>query len=154
MLFVEYEGLGVNGWEVHRREVPVSMVIVDRQMLQYAISFPEVVGRLSLFGVRAFELQSFGRFAYRRTLEMIWASSFYDLRFKNAIVYLIQFDENLYKNYQTANSYQDRYSIRLDERDFTNIRNGLGVFGGYTVDSLYYELRPGMRPVGDPNPFY
>jgi hypothetical protein len=154
ILVVEYEVLGAHGWEVRRREVPVSMVIVDRQLLQYAVTWPEVVGRLAEAGVRGVQLQSFGRFAYRRTLEMICASSSYDMRFKNAIIYLVQFDENLYRNYQTANGFKDRYSIRLDERDFTNIKNGLGVFGCYTVDSLYFELRPGMRPRGDPNPFY
>lgn len=154
IFIVEYEVLGVHGWEVQRREVPVSMVIVDRLLLQYAISYPEVVGRLAQPGVRGLQLQSFGRFPYRRTLEMICQSSYYDLRFKNAIIYLAQFDENLYRNYQTANGFKDRYSIRLDERDFANVKNGLGVFGCYTVDSLYFELRPGMRPMGDPNPFY
>jgi hypothetical protein len=151
LFFVEYEGFGAKGWEVHRREVPASMITVNCLYLEYAISFPKVVGRLTPLGRSGFEGYAFGRFAYRRSVEII-RGSYYDIRFRNAVFYLIQFDENLYNNYQTANAYQDRYSTRLDERDFTNVKDGLGVFGGFTVDSLYYQIPQGMRPSGDVDP--
>jgi hypothetical protein len=54
---------------------------------------------------------------------------------------LIQVEENLYKYYNIANGFQDRYSIRTDLPDYSNIRGGLGVFGAMVEDSTVVNLR-------------
>jgi hypothetical protein len=56
---------------------------------------------------------------------------------------LIQLDEGLYDYYNLANGFRDPYSIRTDLPDYTNIQNGLGAFGSFTVDTLTIDfLRP------------
>jgi hypothetical protein len=50
--------------------------------------------------------------------------------------YLIQVDESAYNYYNVANGFRDVLSIRTDQPDYTNIQNGLGVFGSFNVDSL------------------
>ncbi len=67
-----------------------------------------------------------------------------DVVFKRARFYCIQVDPNLYNYYNIANGFQDAYSTRTDQPDFTNIRNGLGVFGSFNVDSISYDLNPGI----------
>lgn len=55
---------------------------------------------------------------------------------KKARFYLVQVDESLYNYYNIANGFNDKYSIRTDQPDYTNIQNGYGVFGSFNVDSL------------------
>jgi hypothetical protein len=62
------------------------------------------------------------------------------IRFTQAVFYVIQFDEPLWDYYAVANRFQDTYSVRIDEPDYTNIANGDGVFGSATVDSLVFPL--------------
>jgi hypothetical protein len=55
---------------------------------------------------------------------------------KQAKFYLIQVDEHAYDYYNVVNGFQDRFSIRSDQPDYSNIQNGLGVFGSFITDSL------------------
>jgi hypothetical protein len=55
---------------------------------------------------------------------------------KQAKFYLIQVDEHAYDYYNVVNGFQDKFSIRTDQPDYSNIRNGLGVFGSFVTDSL------------------
>lgn len=59
---------------------------------------------------------------------------------KEARFYLIQVDENAYDYYNVVNGFRDQYSIRTDQPDFTNIQNGLGVFGSFNIDSAVVHL--------------
>lgn len=45
-------------------------------------------------------------------------------------------ESNAYNYYQISRGFNDPYSVRVDEPDFTNIVGGLGVFGGILVDSV------------------
>jgi hypothetical protein len=47
----------------------------------------------------------------------------------------------LYNYYQIAHGFGDPFSVRLDQPDYTNIQNGLGVFGAVAVDSLKLLIR-------------
>jgi len=62
------------------------------------------------------------------------------IELKTAKFYLIQVDESLYNYYNIVNGFRDKYSIRTDQPDFTNIQNGLGVFGSFSTDSLVIRL--------------
>ena len=50
-------------------------------------------------------------------------------------------EQNLYNYYLIARGFGDPFSVRLDAPDFTNILNGLGVFGAVAVDSLTIPIR-------------
>ncbi len=59
---------------------------------------------------------------------------------RQAKFYLVQVDEGLYNYYNIVNGFQDKYSIRTDQPDYTNIQNGYGVFGSFVVDSISVDL--------------
>ncbi len=46
-------------------------------------------------------------------------------------------EPNAYNYYQVSRGFNDRFSVRLDVPDFTNIEGGFGVFGGLLVDTLF-----------------
>lgn len=58
--------------------------------------------------------------------------------------YLIQVNEGLYNYVNVANGFQDAYSIRMDQPDYTNMQNGFGVFGSFNVDTLSIDF---LKPV-------
>ena len=109
---------GSDGW------VPVYGTLYRTTSLHTTISFSDQ----NYLRLTDDNLARYGRTVYRK-----WA------RF-----YLIQLDEGLYNYYSVVNGFQDPYSIRTDLPDYTNIRNGLGVFGSYNVDTLSIDL---LKPV-------
>jgi hypothetical protein len=58
--------------------------------------------------------------------------------FKRVIFRLLQFEQNMYDYYSIVHSFQDPFSIRFDEPDYTNLSNGYGLFGAYSLDSLVH----------------
>lgn len=62
------------------------------------------------------------------------------VKFKAALITLVQFDNNLYTYYSVANNFAGGASLRLDEPDFTNINNGFGVFGMQNKQVKVYGL--------------
>jgi len=58
--------------------------------------------------------------------------------FKRVIFRLLQFERNMYDYYSIVHGFQDPFSIRFDEPDFTNLSNGYGLFGAYSLDSLVH----------------
>ena len=53
------------------------------------------------------------------------------VKFKRALLKLVQFDNDLYTYYSIVNNFGGSSSLRLDEPDYTNFQNGFGVFGMY-----------------------
>jgi hypothetical protein len=82
----------------------------------------------------------YSRMVYLNKLSYIYDREGAGIRFKHAVFYIIQFDAPLWNYYGLANGFQDRFSVRTDEPDYTNIPNGAGVFGSTTVDSLVWPL--------------
>jgi hypothetical protein len=74
----------------------------------------------------------------------------FNVRFKRAVFYLVQFDEQWYKYYATANLFQDRLAVRVDPPDYTNIQGGLGLFGSFRVDSVVVPLPELIDPYPSP----
>jgi hypothetical protein len=68
------------------------------------------------------------------------------VQFRQAVFYLIQFDAPLWNYYNVANMSQDKFSVRTDEPDYTDIKNGIGVFGSMTVDSTLWPYVPRIIP--------
>lgn len=54
-----------------------------------------------------------------------------DVTVFGAVLELIVFDESLSIYLSSTNGYFDEYTIRVDENDFTNIKDGFGIFGSF-----------------------
>lgn len=52
---------------------------------------------------------------------------------KNAIFRLLILDKNLAVYYAAQKTFLDEFSVRFSQPEFTNIKNGLGIFGTYSV---------------------
>jgi len=79
-----------------------------------------------------YETISFESAAYIAAITDIRKENSTAVNFRRAILTLIQFDKGLFTYYSVANSYGGAATIRLDEPDYTNIDNGLGIFGMMT----------------------
>jgi hypothetical protein len=60
---------------------------------------------------------------------------------RGATFILTQVEPNLYRYYNIVNGFQDPYSVRMDQPDYTNIAGGAGVFGAMVEDSVSVSLR-------------
>jgi hypothetical protein len=131
-MLLQYE-VEINGiWFEETEEVPRSMV-TSTQVL-----FPVVVQAVGQGEKLKWPLEtlSYTFAAVKKRFEMN------HITFKRVTLQLRQYDENLFNYYQIVNSFHDPRSIRVDLPDYTNIPNGLGVFGACTVEELVYELPP------------
>jgi hypothetical protein len=70
----------------------------------------------------------------------------FNVRFKRAVFYVIQFDQPYYRYYSIVNNYRDKLAIRLDEPDYTNILGGSGLFASIRVDSTSWDLPEFIAP--------
>lgn len=152
--FVEYETYLTTPNErvIQRVEVPINLHVVDCLHGIYNYVLPIMVPRISKPGTpEGSDGFLYNAFGYRRTIELINEQN-REVRFKRAVFYLVQFDENFYNYYGLTNAFKDKYTTRLDESDFTNINRGVGVFGSLTVDSISYVLPETMFPPGFSSP--
>ncbi|MEX1276340.1 MAG: DUF4249 family protein [Bacteroidota bacterium] len=62
------------------------------------------------------------------------------LTFKRVVFAVLQAETNLFSYYNIANAFFDRGSIRTDQPNHSNIDGGIGLFGGFTIDSVSYSL--------------
>ncbi|MBI3110736.1 MAG: DUF4249 family protein [Ignavibacteriales bacterium] len=62
------------------------------------------------------------------------------LKFNQVVFFLLQGEEQFYKYHSIVNGFRDAFSIRTDQPSYSNINGGLGVFAGYSVDSLVHKL--------------
>jgi hypothetical protein len=58
--------------------------------------------------------------------------------FKRVVFRLLQFEKNMYDYFSIVHGFQDPFTIRFDEPDYTNMSNGYGLFGAYSLDSLVH----------------
>ncbi len=131
-IFVEYELPVANPGVIFTEEIPLD--ITDYQdCTRFKVQYPRV-RRRELVGGR--ELWRFRLENYRRTLVKILKTNEGSVvAFKRVYVELIQTDEHLYKYYSVVNGFQDQFSIRVDQPNYTNVAGGLGVFGSFTSDT-------------------
>ncbi len=53
---------------------------------------------------------------------------------------VIECDQALSRYYSSVNGYMDQFSVRLDERTYTNIQGGEGIFGSSTTTSMKFPV--------------
>lgn len=87
-----------------------------------------------------YETISFETAAYIAAVADIRKENSTTVKFRRAILTLIQFDNNLYTYYSITNSFGGASTIRLDEPDYTNISNGFGVYGMMTKEERSYGI--------------
>ena len=117
-----------------RLEVPTGTAPTGFQQAQF--TYPTLERRTSQSLLNAF----FPRDIYVAFLKGL-ASQYESFQIISATFILTQVETNLYKYYKIANGFQDPYSIREDQPDFTNIVGGVGVFGAMVEDSVVVDLR-------------
>lgn len=59
-----------------------------------------------------------------------------------ATVQILAFDQNLSKYYSTTNGSLDDLTVRIDEKDFTNINGGYGIFASYLKGEYKVKFLP------------
>lgn len=61
------------------------------------------------------------------------------IRLLSAAYVLTQVEQNLYRYFNIVNGFQDEFSIRTDQPDYTDVQGGLGLFGAMTEDSTVVD---------------
>jgi hypothetical protein len=154
-LYIEYDLFHpeTRVWIPHRVEVPFKVNVISKTMELFEYTYPSMTPRQTpenssnLSNVR--DSYTFLVSAYQNVVYQI-VSHADSSRFKQAVCYLIQFDEQLYRYYEEANRFNDKNSIRLDQPDYTNIQGGIGLFASMGIDSVQYPLPKTICPPRSP----
>ena len=130
-MVVQYQMLTPSGWQDREDEVPPDE--------GYSLT-NRVISRNNENGGLSF---SRSNVMYRSLLLAITGSNpNTSIVFKRLVFRVLQVDQNLYDYYKIVHGFQDPYTIRYDQPDFTDMSSGFGLFGGYTIDTLVHELPP------------
>ena len=133
-LVVSFDVLEGNKWIRRRAEVPIG----------FRTESPQIEGAV-YSGVTRLVSQSVSQVytssAYTFVLDHVSdETSPNKLIFNYVVLQFIQLDENLYNYYVIVRGFDDPFSLRLDKPNFSNIKNGTGLFASYSVDSLVQVL--------------
>jgi hypothetical protein len=153
-LFIYYESNEDYVFRERRFEVPLKAEPINLVYDLWEVTFPSILRRatqpiIERPGVHqledgfAYPLQY-----YQWSIKKIWQRS-YNLKFRRAVFYWIQLDAPLFNYYSVVNEFRDKYSVRTDQPDFTNLTGAAGLLGSMTVDSLVYDL-PEFIPAEPP----
>lgn len=136
----------------YRPEGTVRKVILVPQWIEliacfaalYRVHYPDLVPLNSTNGgMNTFRYRNW---AWRHVVDSVLDQGAYDPHFRRGRFTIVQLNGDWYRYYRTARSFEDRFSIRLDEPDYTNIRNGWGVFGAYVVDTVSVPMNERQVP--------
>ena len=127
-LVIEYLVLAAAEWMEESIEVPL-----------WASSNFASVAYPSVYKANGYGVVYYSKDIYIRTLQrVIKLHPGSKLIFQRIVIRFLQIDQNWYDYYSTVRKFQDPFSIRLDEPDFTNLIKGYGVFGAFAIDSLQH----------------
>ena len=131
-VFVEYELPVANPGVILTEEIPLEITNYQ-DCTHFDAEYPHV-RRRELVGGR--ELWTFRLENYRRALiRILKIHEGVVIDFRRVYVELVQADEHLYKYYSLVNGFQDQFTIRVDQPNYTNINGGLGLFGSFASDT-------------------
>lgn len=131
-------------------EVPYRRIAIDLNNDLCTILYPEITrinpGAISRpVGTPRVQGYTFPFPAYNESIAAIRRYNF-NVRFKRAIFYLVQFDQPFYQYYSIANLYEDKLGVRLDAPDYSNIAGASGLFASVRVDSSVWNLPEFIAP--------
>jgi hypothetical protein len=133
-LLVVYDVLEPNGWERRRTEIPARFKS-DPPTLSSAL-YGQVTRVQTPSVANAYTVS-----VYSALLDDIYElTKPYKAVFNYVVLQFVQLDEHFYNYYTSVKGFEDPFSIRLDQSNYSNIKNGAGIFGGYSVDSLFQIL--------------
>ncbi len=136
-MFVEYEVPSLNPGVALLEEVPLA-VKDQLDCVTFDATYPLLRRRTQLSGQ---EVWTFPHANYmiilRKILKMHEPRT---INFRRVVLVLVQADQHLYRYSSLVNGFQDEFSIRVDQPNYTNIQGGLGVFGAFTLDSASVAL--------------
>ena len=146
-LLVDYEFNNAGAWVPGRTEVPLRLgATLGGDIAQQV--YPDLVRRQppSDGGDWVYQYTAFDSEAYAWALSQI-RNRYLDkgLKFRQAVVRVIQLDEHLYNYYSIANGFRDPHTIRVDEPDYTNVIGGYGIVGAAVTDSIVIALPEYIR---------
>ena len=138
--YIDFEIRSGGAWSPQRLEVPASIETSGPNKDQFI--YPALTRRSSETTARqTMETFGFARPAYRLFLKGLKSKyAAFEFRFKRAVFILTQVDVNLYNYYNIVSGFQDKFSIRTDLPDYSNIQGGLGLFGAMGEDTLLVDL--------------
>ena len=134
-VFLEYDLFVDSTWTRTREEIPLGLRnFVDCR--HFDSVYPQLQRRS---GVQQEQLL-YQVLNYKTILRKIWNVYGSNVRMKQVVFELMQFEPNLYNYYNIAHGFNDEFSIRTDVPDFTNILGAHGVFGAWTRQSLAVSI--------------
>jgi hypothetical protein len=140
-LYVVYQLLENNRWREARIEVPTALRYGEWVDSLVSLKY----GLYASMKPRPSNAVASG--AYRNRLYQLVLIHVYEstprttaLVFDRVVFELLQAETNLYSYYMTVHNFGDPQSTRLDDPIFSNISNGVGLFGGYSIDSVVHRL--------------
>jgi len=141
---------GDGRYQPKRFEVPLSRAPISCYLDLFKETYPHPTLRSTqanptvIAGARIFppepERIPYSRISYMHKIYHLYDREGAGILFRQAVFILVQFDAPLWNYYSVANLFRDRLSVRTDEPDYTNFKNGIGMFGSMTVDSLVRPL--------------
>jgi hypothetical protein len=138
-LFLIGEAWEAGAWRQFEREVPLSILeVIDCQT--FISEYPRLQRRE---GSRSFEehLQVFENNAYRWTIVSLRDGRDVDsVRFLRAEFEFLETDPHLYSYYNIASGFRDEFTLRTDEPDYSNIRDGRGIFGAFVRQRVVFNV--------------
>jgi len=144
-LYLAYEYTSGSITYTNWLEVPSAVRTIGTETFE---SYPRLVRRTSgsTASSAGRESASIPNQAYRHAIDKIKAQyGGLNLKFLSAIFILTQVETNFYNYYNVANGFQDQFSIRTDEPDYSSIKGGVGVFGGMVHDTLVKSLPANIK---------
>ena len=157
-LFVDYLSPNIDGsYKQKRLEVPMRREMVSGWQGSFREVYPRPTVRSTHATAAVYdgdtliyqpeERVPYNSFTFCQKVDDLYTSGLEGcVHFQKAVLYLVQFDTPLWNYYKVAGATQDRYSVRADEPDYTNIKDGVGVFGSMAVDSLVWPYIPRIIP--------
>ena len=137
--YLDFYAFVDGGWELHRAEVPQSSHF-DKNENPVNV-YPSLALVQSLASSQKDVSISFDTLQYSRTrAEAIATYSAAPVVWLRGVFVLTQIDNVLFDYYYVNNGPPDKSSIRLDQPDYTNIPNGLGVFGSSATVTMSYPI--------------
>ncbi len=123
-LFVEFEHpTERQTFDTLREEIPLEMRTDDFGNPHYLYASP---------GVKEYQLYRLDNFI--ETIRSIRVRG--DTTILHLVATCYALEKNFYNYYHIVRGFADPLSIRMDRPNYTNIENGLGVFGALAVDSM------------------
>ena len=61
-------------------------------------------------------------------------------KIKGALFRILLMDRNLAAYYSAQKTFLDEFSVRLNQPDFSNVHNGLGIIGSYAMKKLQIKI--------------